>query len=184
MRVFYAFTSKSKKIETRQRDIINFISRKGHTIDSYNYILSENIDPESEDKSPEDIIERIKLSDIFIGEMGRASQTLGFLLSFAALQGKPSLYLYPKESSGKPGNLIFNNPSRLITVKSYTKKNIDSILSNFIDRSVKKNKSTRTTFISTIEIDNFINEKVNSTGLSKGEIIRSLLELSINKKQP
>lgn len=50
------------------------------------------------------------------------SPALGFELAFAVRYGKPSLYLYYQETLDTPKEPIKGNPSRLITIKSYTEK--------------------------------------------------------------
>lgn len=178
MKVFVTYAIEHKADEAKRIDKLVAILQKDNQID----IFCHNVEADDENNNnPVDLLQRIKAADIFIGEMTISSQTLGFLLSYAINLGKPSLYLYPLGSSGLPGKIITHNPSRLLSVEEYNSDNLKAKLDKFIESAQNKLKSSRTTFISTRVIDEYINEKMNKTGLSKGEVIRKILEESIGR---
>jgi hypothetical protein len=177
MKVFYVYATNDKGInQARHNDLIQFLKSGGNLVDTYAYVITDNIERNFEDKDSTEIIKAIKNVDVFIGEMGKASQTLGFLLAFAVQNMKPSLYLYPSSYLGRPGKIITENPSRLITVEDYNCDNYQNKVTRFLSRAKKQMQTTRTTFVSTTQIDNFINQETKKTGQSKGEVIRRILE--------
>lgn len=120
-------------------------------------------------------------ADIFVGEMSNPSQTLGFLLSYSLHLKKPCLYLHPKKKKrSKPHPPILNNASRLLSIKEYTDDNLLTILESFVKAAYNKMASVRTTFLSTKKINDFLGEETRRTGLSKGEILRSIIEKEID----
>lgn len=179
VKIFYTYAIKDHDPRSVLHDkIIEFLKSGGNVVDVYKFVFSETVEPGSEDADPTGTIKRIKNSDLFIGEMSRASQTLGFLMAFAVQSGKPSLYLYPVGSLGRPGKFITENPSRLITVEKYSDSGYEAKIREFLDRAKRKLASSRTTFVSTREIDDFISSKIKELGLSKGEVIRKIIEES------
>ncbi|HCH34926.1 MAG: hypothetical protein UY35_C0002G0037 [Candidatus Saccharibacteria bacterium GW2011_GWC2_48_9] len=173
MNVFYA--SSSRKDDTDPDFIVEYLREKYHVF-HYDHVFNEPNDTYPFDK----LVEEISNADIFIGEMSRSSQTLGFQLSFALNATKPCLYLYSKENKGQPKGLIGNIPSRNLRIKSYTSSNISTVIDEFMEYAHRQMQSTRTSFMSTIEIDNYLSERAKLEGISKGELIRQILHQSIN----
>lgn len=172
MRIFYVSSSKA---DNKSPDFIFEYLKNNHQVFHYNHDFGEVNDRHSFDE----IVDLISNSDVFIGEMSRPSQTLGFQLSFALQLSKPCLYLYDNVSKGKPAGLIGNIPSRNLRTKSYTKENYIGIIDSFIDFAQKQMNTTRTSFMSTKEIDEYLSIHSKKQGISKGELIRQLLHNSI-----
>lgn len=128
------------------------------------------------------IINQFKKADIFIGDMRRPSQTLGFLIAYAMQLGMPSLYFYPEQSQAMPFVPLLGNPSRLISYAKYDEGNMEQILDKFLTNAEKKIKSGRITFVSTKSINEFIDKISVKKGLSKGETIRGILEKEIDNE--
>lgn len=149
----------------------------GHNINVFLYDPNDPHDTESFDE----IVEKITQADMFIAEMSRASQTLGFQLSFALTNTKPSLYLYHTGTKSEPGGILRNNPSRLLKIKDYDKSTYANVLDSFIRFASQQQQTVRTSFISTRKIDESIQELSREQGVSKGEIIRQLLNDSIGR---
>lgn len=153
----------------------------------FNYIIDGGFlnDPQlNEAKVLNDSTESIKVlnnlqsSDIVIFEMSFPSQTMGFLLSYALQKGKPALYLYSKVS-GKPSVPVVGNPSRLLSIQQYDDKNLKKSLDKFMKKAERQLRSDRITFVSSREINDYVNWKSVQNGLSKGEVIRAILEEKI-----
>jgi hypothetical protein len=104
-------------------------------------------DVEQDSDDYQDVLSRIRDADIFIGEMSRASQTLGFLLAYAISHQKPSLYIYDESTLGKPKSPILDNPSRLLAITDYSDGNISHKLKSFLTKAKKQLYSQRITFI-------------------------------------
>ena len=97
-----------------------------------NWVYTSIYNPDQGDaEAIESIAEHIVAADVFIGEMSRPSQTLGFELAYALNNTKPSLYLYYEGKRAQPGTMLLHNPSRLLKIQSYTGENLPKILTSF-----------------------------------------------------
>jgi len=155
-----------------------YITSLGHDVNLQLYNPSGPSDGNQFDTLADQIIE----ADAYIGEMSRASQTLGFQLSFALNHTKPSLYLYEASTHARPGTILSRNPSRLLRIKPYTSDNYGETLSNFLSFAEKQQSSTRTSFMSTIRIDRYVADFASAQHISKGEAIRQLLDKGISRQ--
>ena len=179
MNVYYAAVQgqADKSLETHTTITIpNAIKQYGNNIKPYIY------NPQTADTeiSFMEIAHRIQTSDVFIGEMSSPSQTLGFQLAYALSIGKPVLYLYNSRRNGKPDTSIAEHPSRLLRVSTYNDDvDVIDVLSSFFEYSKKQMNSTRTSFMSTHRIDDYITKAAKKLGTSKAEVIRQLLDESI-----
>lgn len=157
--------------------IPSYLKTLGHDVNIFLYNPSEPHDTESFDE----IVEKILQADMFIAEMSRASQTLGFQFSFALANTKPSLYLYHASTKSEPGGILRNNPSRLLKIKDYDKSTYKNVLDSFVRFASQQQQTVRTSFMSTRKIDDSIQELSKEQGVSKGEVIRQLLNDSISR---
>lgn len=175
MKIFIAGAFKSSTADkARLEMLISHLKNNENKLDTYLF------DVEQDSDDYQDVLSRIRDADIFIGEMSRASQTLGFLLAYAISHQKPSLYIYDESTHGKPKSPILDNPSRLLAITDYSDENISDKLKSFLTKAKKQLYSQRITFICSKEIYDYIETKSNESGMSKGEMIRSLLEKSID----
>jgi hypothetical protein len=180
MDIVYSATKghKSKEIEELVARVLpSYLQSLGYEINVFLYNPSGPHDTGSFDE----IVEKILQADMFIAEMSRASQTLGFQLSFALANTKPSLYLYHTGTKSEPGSILRNNPSRLLKIKDYDKLSYGSTLDSFVRFASQQQQTVRTSFMSTRKIDDSIQGLSQGQGVSKGEIIRQLLTEAINK---
>lgn len=180
MKIFYASAkgTSDKSIEELAVKVIPAIlTELGHEVQIFIYDPGQPTNNGSFDEAAEGIIS----ADIFIGEMSRASQTLGFQLSYALNNTKPSLYLYNTATKAKPGKVLTDNPSRLLKIKSYDNASLKHALEGFISYATEQLSSVRTSFMSTKQIDRYISKRAQLLGLSKGEVIRQLLSKAAEK---
>ena len=177
MKVFYAAaigSSNQSLDKSRSEDIPELLTKKGHDVKVYLYDPS---DPNG-DGAFNSVSRQIIEADVFIGEMSRASQTLGFQLSFALNNSKPCLYIYNKSTKGKPGAYLVDLPNRLLKIKSYDDKSLEYVINGFLEFAEDQFASSRTSFMSTKSIDRYITARANQLGVSKGEVIRQILDLA------
>lgn len=168
----------SREIEELvSQQLPSYLKTLGHEVNVFLYNPSEPDSTESFDK----IVKEILQADMFIAEMSRASQTLGFQLSFALANTKPSLYMYHTGTKSEPGGILRNNPSRLLKIKDYSSSTYKAVLDSFVHFANQQQQTVRTSFMSTRKIDNSIQELSKAQGVSKGEIIRQLLTDSIDQ---
>jgi hypothetical protein len=178
MNIFYAAASvnlpesDSSLLKLVDSEIPKYLESLGNNVYFYQY------DPSRKDgySSFQEINQQISICDLYIGEMSRASQSLGFQLSYALSLSKPCLYLFREGRSGTPDNLLTENPSRLLRIKTYNDNNYKKVLDKFLRSAAKQLPSKRTSFMSTTKIDDFITLKAKELGISKGEAIRQILD--------
>lgn len=173
MKIFFASSTLGDAAD--QNGILLHL-RKNHQV--FHYL--HDVTSPNEEYSYSDIIEEISKSDIFIGEMSRASQTLGFQLAYALHLSKPCLYLYGASEKGRPAGVIGDIPSRGMKIKRYNSKNYKKVLDDFIKFAEKQMFTTRTSFMSTREIDHYLTSESHKLGMSKGELIRQILHNAID----
>ena len=177
MKIFLSYieTIHKDKHEENVRRIKKILDGiRGVKVFEYKIVKSD-----TEDKSSH-ISEALQSSDIFIGEMSRPSQTLGFLLGQAINQKKPCLYIYDDSTQGKPRNTIQNHPSRLLLVQHYQQNQLKKILTNFLRKAEKQLLSDRITFVCSKAAREYIDRQSTKFGLAKGEIIRTIIEEKMN----
>jgi len=185
MRIFYCYMSFVEQQTTAfplpeiREKIWQELKKAGHELLLYSYELGDKWNDQGYKEGPHNVFASITKADVFIGEMSYPSQTLGFLLAYAIQHGKPSLYLYPDDTPGKPAAPVFFNPSRLLTIKSFDPQGALKAVNGFLRRAQKQLRSDRTTFVTTRYINDYLKWKVQQSGLSKGEVIRGILESSI-----
>lgn len=172
MRIF--FTS-STVDGTGHEELVSYLEEKGHRV--FHYL--HDVNSPNDEYSYGNVIEEISQADVFIGEMSRASQTLGFQLAYALHLSRPCLYLYGITEKGRPAGVIGDIPARGMKIKRYDKNNYKKVLDEFIKFAEKQLFTARTSFMSTREIDNFLNIQAHKQGISKGELIRQILHKAI-----
>jgi hypothetical protein len=173
MKVF--LVSSSPKADNHSALLLKYL-QMNHEVFHYDHEYNEANDQYTFD----DLVGEIASADVFVGEMSKASQTLGFQLSYALQLSKPSLYLYDSEQKGKPAGLIGNIPSRNLRIKSYDSKNLKNTIDEFMVFAERQMESARTSFMSTREIDEYLSSEAMRQGVSKGELIRQILHRSIS----
>lgn len=178
MRVFFASCITDKKSQERISAVIAHIGQDHQITGSYIYNLNSG-DGTAEFSDP---AENILNSDIYIAEMSLPSQTLGFQIAFALNNGKPCLYLYDENTNGKPAAPILGHPSRMLKVSSYNASNLAKRLNAFSKLARSQLASKRTSFMSTHEIDLYLDAESRRLGVPKAEVIRQSLHNAVQKK--
>lgn len=173
MNIFFA--SCSSKLHSDQEirivAILDNLKQLGHHVYEYVYDIEKMDDP----RPFKELSQQILSADIFIAEMSIPSQTLGFQLSFAYNNTKPTIYMYDESTKGRPDTALSDHPSRLIKIAPYNSSNVRKVLTKSLKTAANQLNSKRTSFMSTYRIDNYINEQSSTTGTPKSEIIRQIL---------
>lgn len=175
MKIFFA-SSNTDSANSAQQTLINYLMQK-HQVFHYSHVPQSPNDMYSFNE----LVERINAADVFIGEMSKPSQTLGFQLAHALQLSKPCLYLYDGINKGSPAGLIGNIPSRSLKIKKYNQENYKKVIDDFIQFAQKQLFTARTSFMSTREIDDYLTQESARQGISKGELIRQVLHKAIEK---
>lgn len=175
MNIFICSTNTIESQNSVFTDLLDYLKSDGHNL--FHYI---NDSKSGESKYTFDqLIAEISNADVFIAEMSQSSQTLGFQLAHALQISKPVLYLYSPNHKNRPQGLIGNIPSRGLKIKHYTDANYIKVLEDFLEFAGKQMLTTRTSFISTKEIDEYVGKESKRLGISKGEALRQLLHKAI-----
>lgn len=139
------------------------------------------------DKKPKDvsnILSELRTADAFIGEMSIPSQTLGFEIAYANLHFIPCLYLYHQDyATTKPSILIADNPARKLWTKKYKTEDLEKVIGQFFNMVERQMETSRTSFMSTREIDEFLDKESDTRGVPKGELIRQALAEQVKEKR-
>lgn len=178
MRVFFASCTAGNRQQQRISTIVEAIKHDHQITGSYIYSWDEG-DGASEFST---IAESILASDIYIAEMSLPSQTLGFQIAFALSNRKPCLYLYDKDTNGLPAILISGHPSRLLRISGYSHNDLTKRLHAFYKLAESQLASKRTSFMSTHEIDAYLEIEARRLGMPKAEIIRQALYQAAQQK--
>ena len=183
MKVYYGASkghSDSGLEELVQNTIPRILKKNGNSLGIYSY----NPVAINDSKSFAQIAEQIQDADVFIGEMSRPSQTLGFQLAYALNLGKPCLYIYNQNRQGEPDFVISKHPSRLLRLATYQDtKDLEAELQSFMKLAKTQMNSSRTSFMSTSRIDQYVDSASKKIGISKGEVIRQLLDDAITSNK-
>lgn len=166
--------------ELVQHTIPHILKKNGNSVESYAY----NPVAINDSNSFAQIAEQIQDADVFIGEMSRPSQTLGFQLAYALNLGKPCLYIYNQSRQGEPDLVISKHPSRLLRLATYKdSEDLQAELQSFMKLAKTQMNSSRTSFMSTGRIDQYVDTVSKKIGISKGEVIRQLLDDAITSNK-
>lgn len=179
MNIFYTAASGGSNAEIQNLvtvEIPSLLRQAGNEV----YVAHYDPENPSNNDGFDDVARAIVRSDIFIGEMSRASQTLGFQLSYALHNTKPALYLYHVSTKAKPGSALTDNPSRLLKIKSYDGLSLKHVLDDFLKQATEQLNSVRTSFMSTRRIDAYVSERSKLFGVTKAEVIRQILDDAID----
>lgn len=171
MKIFICSTNSKESQSNIFSDILAYLNSSNNSVFHYVHDSTSGKSKYTFDE----LIGEINKAEVFIAEMSHPSQTLGFQLAHALHLSKPALYLYSPGQKTKPKGLIGNIPSRSLKIKCYTQNNFQSVLDDFIKFAQKQMLSTRTSFMSTKEIDDYVSNESKRLGISKGEVLRTML---------
>lgn len=181
MKIFFTscITKRSPEQANRIELITQLLRESGNKVDSYIY---DQDDGEENGNTFQRLAQLVQQSDVYIAEMSVASQTLGFQIAYALNSTKPCLYLYHTSTKGRPGVPLVGNPSRLLKIVAYNEADVRDRLGAFLEYAQKQLATARTSFMSTQEIDSFLNERSKRLGVHKAELIRQILHDAIEKQ--
>lgn len=178
-----AFLSTSSKLAKENADVIKTIAKvlknQGYHITWEWFRKNKNNEINIYKKA----IEAIKKSDLIIAEISIPSTGVGQQIALAYSWNIPVLCLYNKKISAKEQKSKFTlgNQNNLITTKSYDLKNIDIVVRNSIN-FIKKEKFTKFNFISTPELNTYLNFESEKNDMSKSQYLRHIIRNYMQKQ--
>lgn len=135
--------------------------------------------------SPEGIftqaIEGIRSADIVVAEISYPSTGVGQQIALALSWKIPVIALYKKDAEG-PSRFTIGFQSELFSSLKYTDKDLLKLLEKEFTL-VLKSRYVKFNFIATREINNFLEEKSGSAGISKSQYLRDILRFWIDKHE-
>ncbi|HET9411364.1 MAG TPA: hypothetical protein VFO38_00755 [Candidatus Saccharimonadales bacterium] len=126
-----------------------------------------------------DSIEAITRADVVVAETSIQSYGVGYQTAVAIQLKKPTLLLYSETADLSA--FVSGIPQGSATFKTYTDKNIDKIIRDFLQENDIKAKDMRFNFFIDRPIYNYLRWAAFKTGKTKAEILRELVSKEIEK---
>lgn len=124
-------------------------------------------------------MEAISKADIVVAEVSKKSFLVGFQVSLAIQQKKPTLLLSKLDHIDSAIGVSLNE--ELVSYCQYNVKNIDNVISEFVAENSKEKKQIRFNFFIDKKLLNYINWRSLNTGKTKSDIIREALREDIKR---
>ncbi len=124
-------------------------------------------------------MEAISKADIVVAEVSKKSFLVGFQVSLAIQQKKPTLLLSILDHVDSAIGVSLNE--ELVSYCQYNDKNIDNAISEFVAENSKEKKQIRFNFFIDKKLLNYINWRSLNTGKTKSDIIREALREDIKR---
>jgi len=167
------FSASSSELEERKPlylEIIDSINVLGTKL-TYNWLLDK------ERLKPEEIFEKasegIKEADVMVAEITYPSIGVGQQITLALSWKIPVVALYQK-SKPQTSRFALGMKSPYLTLKQYGKDNLEEVLKESFDEVVKR-QFIKFNFISTKEINDYLERKSFSSGVSKSQFLRRIM---------
>jgi len=116
-------------------------------------------------------------ADFMVVESTFPSISVGYEISLAVHKGKPVLALF---SQGDPPSLIFNNEEEKIVCEKYSDKDLEEIVTDFLNY-VQGGSDTRFTFFVSSEIASYLSKMAKKMKVPKSVYLRYLIQQDIRK---
>lgn len=123
-------------------------------------------------------IEGIKSADILVAEITSPSTGVGQQIAFALSWKIPVIAIY-KKGAQNPSRFTIGTPSELISIVEYDENDLKKKLYDNFENFSKK-RFEKFNFISTREINEFLEKKSNKLGFSKSQLLRKIIADWIN----
>ena len=126
------------------------------------------------------ILQNIKASDVVIAECSHQSLSVGYLLSYAVEQGKPTIVFY---NSNSPEPNLFptlSSSERLYYVKYSNLDELDKLVHEYAEYA-KEQLDTRFNFFVSPSIERYLSWVAKRRKLPRSVFLRKLIEDSITK---
>lgn len=173
---FSASSSNLKKRKPLYSSIIESIRRLGVNL-TYNWIADKEVLNSS--GVFEKALEGIKTAEVVIAEISYPSIGVGQQITLALNQKIPVIALYQKNEP-KVSRFALGMKSPYLTLKQYKIDNLDIILKKSLDEAIKK-RFVKFNFISTKEINDYLEKMSSSLNISKSQFLRGIISDQMTK---
>lgn len=172
--MFVYFSSSSQFINENKdiyNKIINVLSKNGYSL------ISNWVDDKSK-PNPEKLFEEasdaIRKSDLLVAEITNPSTGVGQQISLAIAWKLPVIMLI-KENVKDSSRFTLGMDSPLLKKVEYNFSSIELKLHKSLEK-IKKNNFVKFNFLSTRDINDFLEKRSCSKGVSKSEFLREIVE--------
>jgi hypothetical protein len=170
---------------TTLRAVTKFIKDSGHILASdWIDIALERLRGDSLDADWKSIyktnLENIAETDVVIAEVSHENFGVGYQVAAAVQQKKPVLLL--RHTSVGKDAFVTGVEEGWVQYKEYSERTLESILSKFLEENDISTKDMRFNFFIDRPIYNYLRWASFKTGKTKAEILRSLVQQEIEKK--
>lgn len=172
-------------IETLQ-DITQRIKRAGHTLaNDWIDIASERQRSGKQSTADwkriyKDNLENVAETDVLIAEASYENFGVGYQVAAAVQQKKPVLLL--RHENADKGAFVTGVEDGWVQTREYNKDNLGTILGKFLEDNDISTKDMRFNFFIDRPIYNYLRWAALKTGKTKAEILRSLVQQEIDRR--
>lgn len=176
----FAYFSASSHFLDKNKDLYNKIIK---ILSNSGYSLISNWVNDKIKLNPELLFEQatddIKKSDLLVAEITNPSTSVGQQISLALSQKIPVIILIRSGIKYEP-RFTFGMKSPYIKIIRYDSFSLEDGLKKNLN-NIKKNKFVKFNFVTTREINNFLEETSKEKNISKSEFLRKIIEDWKNK---
>lgn len=129
-----------------------------------------------------DSTEAITKADVVVADATVPSFGIGYQVALAVQLKKPTLVLRNEEA--KESVFASGLPQDIVDYKRYNKKNLKSLIVDFLKTNDVQTKDMRFNFFIDRPIYNYLRWSAHKTGKTKAEILRELVEREIDRNKP
>jgi len=167
------------------RSITGFIKKSGHTLASdWIDIALDRLRSDSSSANWKEIyktnLENVAEMDVLIAEASYENFGVGYQVAAAVQQKKPILLL--RHENADKSAFVTGVDDGWVQYQEYNEKNLDSILSKFLQDNDISTKDMRFNFFIDRPIYNYLRWAALKTGKTKAEILRSLVQQEIDRR--
>lgn len=124
-------------------------------------------------------MEALARADVVIADVTLSNFAIGYMVAVGVQQKKPTLVLYKEKSV--VGTMASGMDESLVTLQEYDEKNLEEVVSNFLEKNRIDTKDMRFNFFIDRPIYNYLRWAAYKTGKTKAEILRELVAREIDK---
>jgi len=178
----------TKELDANYKRIVETLKQAGVFVvasSDENNIDFKKEDLEKMNESGEILLDKM---DCIIIEASKPDQEIGYLLAYAISQKKPLLYIYQKGTPEKVarGYLTKKNTPYFIRMASYTAKDLEQIVLQFIDevgmgKGIKEKPTIKFTLRITSQMERYLDWKSKRKKVTKADFLRKILEEMIDQ---
>lgn len=181
MKIFFIVSQDGTKDEVDSDKIAATLEAQGNKVTISK--INEKVAGTKDDpvKAYQKNINNVKKADFVIVECSKSNAGLGLLISAAVNEKKPVLALFDQTKvNSAPATIAgFAAKNKLLAVRGYSKTNLETVFSEFVNE-VKKVLDTKFILIISPEIDTYLQWASDNRRMHKAQVVRRAVEQVMN----